>query len=425
MRTHEHPVEGGRLRLDASKVLRERAVRVIPGQTNTISKRVSAFGSPDAFPAYAARAEGATLYDVDGNAYIDYVAALAPIILGYNDARVNDKVRAQLARGVLFSLPSGQEVELSELLTQVVPGAESVRLMKSGAEATSAAVRTARLYTSRDRVLCCGYHGWHDWWVATQSSHGVPRAVAELTHAFAFGDLTAARALVAQHGRGVACIIVTPALYGQHPPEGFLSGLRALADEIGAVLIFDEIITGFRWALGGAQQRYAVSPDLAVFGKAMANGLPVAALTGRRALMEALGNNWVSSTFASEALSLAAAMETITILRDTDALEVVQRRADRIHAAMAGIAQAAAVRIRRFDALPALRFEFDVPGVSRGALNDAFITECARRGVLIRRDGECFSLCLMAALSERQVERTLEVFGDALNAARVQTEALT
>lgn len=422
VRHRDRSNDGSALDLAASRALLERAERVIPGQTNTISKRVTAFATPDVFPAYVARADGATVHDVDGNAYLDYIAALAPVVLGYNIPRVNARIRDQLSRGVLFSLPTAAEVELSELLVDIVPCAESVRLMKSGAEAASAAVRVSRAYTGRDIVLCCGYHGWHDWWAGTKAFRGVPAAVAELTRAFEFDDLAGARALFDRHGRDVACVIVTPALYGRNPTAGFLAGLRELTERAGAVLIFDEIITGFRWALGGAQQRYAVRPDLAVLGKAMANGMPIAALVGDRTLMASLADNWVSSTYASEALSIVAALETIAILRDTDALETLERHARRIDASLEIVARDSGVPIRRFDPLPALRFELESlvepPAETRGALNAAFITGCARRGVLIRHDGSGFSMCLMAALTDADVDRTLDVFVDALTAAR-------
>lgn len=400
--------------LEESQALWRRAIRSIPGGTSTYSKRVSVFADELSYPAHIVKARGCRVTDADGNEYIDYVAALAPIVLGYGDARVNGRIAAQLARMTLASLPPPEEVELAELLIGIIPCAEMVRFFKTGAEAASAAVRLARTVTDRDMVLCCGYHGWHDWFAAVQRPDGVPNAVAALTRAFGFNDLAGAEALAANFGEQIACIIVTPAIYGTDPVPGFLEGLRALADKLGAILVFDEIITGFRWALAGAQGRYGVTPDLAVFGKAMANGMPIAALTGRRDVMSALDRPWITSTYASEALSFAAALETIAILRDTDAIDHLYLRAGELRAGLLEIGKRTGSQIDVSSPLPAMRFGAVIGDDRQTAFNDAFIRSCARHGVLIRRDGLGFSLCLMAAVGDTDVVQTLDAFEHAL-----------
>lgn len=400
--------------LAASSALWQRAIKVIPGGTSTNSKRVDVFADAASFPAHIVEARGCRVTDADGNVYIDFVAGLAPIVLGYAEPRVQRRIAAQLDRNILASLPPPEEVELAELLVEIIPCAEMVRFMKTGAEAASAAVRAARTITRRDMVLCCGYHGWHDWFAAVQWPDGIPDAVGDLTRAFDFNDIDAAEALVANYGKRVACIVVTPALYGTHPASGFLEGLRRLADAAGALLIFDEIITGFRWSIGGAQAYYHVIPDLAVFGKAMANGMPIAALVGRREFMAPLDRAWITSTYASEALSIVAALETIAILREGDALERLRGLAIEMCDGLSALADRAGIGFMISEPLPALRFQPLVGDDRQAAFNDAFIRACARKGVLIRRDGPAFSLCLMAAMTSGDIAESLGVFDEAL-----------
>lgn len=412
-----------RVELAASKALWERAIRVIPGGTSTNSKRVDAFADAGSFPAHIVEARGCRVTDADGNVYIDFVAALAPIVLGYAEPRIQRRIAAQLERTILSSLPPPEEVELAELLVDIIPCAEMVRFLKTGAEAASAAVRVARTLTGRDMVLCCGYHGWHDWFAAVRWPEGIPDAIGALTRAFDFDDIDAAEELVAVHGERVACIIVTPALYGAHPAPGFLEGLRALADRSGAILIFDEIITGFRWSLAGAQGRYGVIPDLAVFGKAMANGMPIAALVGRREFMVPLDRGWITSTYASEALSIVAALETISILREGDAIERLHGLAGELCGGLSAIADRSGMPIVISEPLPALRFQPVAGDDRQGRFNDAFIRACASKGVLIRRDGAGFSLCLMAAMTSGDIAASLTVLEEALAEALDLTSA--
>ena len=382
----------------------------IPGGTNTISKRVDRFAGDGRFPAFAEKGEGAYLEDVDGNRYIDYIAALAPIIIGYNDSRINQKVVEQLSKGVLFSLPTTAEIELSELLIEVIPCAEMVKLLKTGAEANSAAIRAARLHTGKELILSCGYQGWHDWWVVNQSQEGIPEQEKDLTLTFDFNDLKSAQELVKKNKDKIACIILTAALYGHHPDKGFLIGLRKLADENGILLIFDEVITGFRWALGGAQSYYQVTPDLATFGKAMANGMPIAALTGKREIMQPLKDNWITSTYASEALSIVAAIETIKILKNTNAIERLYQHAKTLRQGIEEIAIKNKIRIDVNDLVPVVVFNFSHINAKKETFQDDFLAACANEGILLRKEDETgFSMCLMVALTEKDLEKTLRI----------------
>lgn len=392
----------------------ERALQLIPGGTNTISKRVTTFLDAEHFPAYAVRGRGAHVYDRDGRRYLDYIAALGAVLLGYAQERIDDRVARQLRDGFLFSLPHPCEVELAEALTVAIPCAEQVRLFKTGAEATSAAIRAARMATGRELILSGAYHGWHDWWAVTKTPAGIPAVQRDLIVEFPFNDPAAFAELIGHHGSRAAAIILTPAAYGVAPQPGYLETIRATATLLGIPLIFDEIITGFRWALGGAQEKFGVTPDLACVGKAMANGMPISAVVGRRRLMDPMQSSWISSTHASEALSIVAALETLAILREGGVYERLYAHAARLTDGLAAIGRTHGVPLTLGAVAPAIRCDFDVAPAERAGLVRRFVAACAERGVLVRRDGAGISLCLLAALTDADLDESLEVFRDAL-----------
>lgn len=285
-----------------------RASGLIPAGTQTLAKGPEQFVRGVA-PKYLRRGRGCRVWDVDGNEYIDLSMAVGTISLGYRHPAVDDAIREQLAEGINFSLMHPLEVEVAELIRRVVPGADCVRFSKTGADVTSAAVRLARAFTGRDKVLACGYHGWHDWYIAvTDRDRGVPAAIADLVNTFEYGDLASLdRALDEE----TACVIMEPVTV-QDPPGGYLREVKRRCEAKGALLIFDEMWTGFRLAIGGAQQHFDVTADLATFSKAIANGMPLSALTGRREVMALLEREaFFFTTFGGEALSLAAAKATI------------------------------------------------------------------------------------------------------------------
>ena len=239
--------------------------------------------------------------------------ALGPVILGYGYPAVDDAIRAQLKDGITFTLPHPLEVEVAERIAAVVPNAERVRFAKSGSDVTSAAIRLARAVTGRDHVLVAGYHGWHDWYIGSTSRHRVPRAVRDLVEVVRWGDLKGMRAAFMSHQREVAAVILEPVGVTE-PAANYLQGVIEIAHEHGALAIFDEVITGFRLAPGGAQERYAAIADLATFGKALGNGMPISALAGRAATMDAFEEVFFSGTHGGETLSLAAARATLDVL---------------------------------------------------------------------------------------------------------------
>ncbi|MBM3518541.1 MAG: aminotransferase class III-fold pyridoxal phosphate-dependent enzyme [Alphaproteobacteria bacterium] len=368
-----------------SQELLRRAEVVIPLGTQTFSKAAQQYPRGLA-PHFLDRGQGGRVWDVDGNGYVDLVAALLPVVLGYRDADVDEAVRRQLDKGISFSLATELEIELAERLVEVIPCAEMVRFGKNGSDATAAAVRIARAATGRDHVGVCGYHGWQDWYIgATTRNKGVPAAVCALTHRLRYNDLSAVDALFAEHPGAVAAVILEPA-GAEAPAPGYLQGLVARVRAEGAVLIFDEIITGFRYALGGAQAYFGVTPDLACFGKAMGNGLPIAAVVGRAALMRQLEDVFFSGTFGGEALSLAAAIAVIDKMRREPVIEALWHTG----AILAATAQAAIVRHGLLEVValkglpPWMIIAFkDHPKARGPAIRTLFVREMLARGVLI------------------------------------------
>lgn len=301
--------------ITCSEQLLQRAEGLIPAYTQTLAKGPGQYVQGVA-PIYAQRAKGAHLWDVDGNRYLDYTMAVGPLILGYGHDAVDAAIERQLQDGITFSLMHPLEVEVAELIRTVVPHAESVRYSKTGCDVTSAAIRLARAFTGRNTIVCCGYHGWHDWYIGTTDRDaGIPRSSKDLTYTFSYNDVGSVLAAIDDD---TAAIILEPMVF-EEPRDGFLQSLRTICDERGILLIFDEMWTGFRIALGGAQERFGVRADLACFSKAVANGMPLSILTGRSDIMKLCEHDvFFFTTFGGEALSLAAAKATIQYLADND-----------------------------------------------------------------------------------------------------------
>jgi glutamate-1-semialdehyde aminotransferase len=317
-----------------SNVLWDRSAGLIPAGTQTLAKGPTQFSDGIA-PKYLRRGRGARVWDVDGNEYLDFCMGIGPIILGYGHPAVDEAIRRQLDDGITFSLMHPLEVELAELMREVIPHAESVRFSKTGCDVTSAAVRLARAWTGRDRVLCCGYHGWHDWYIAvTDRNAGIPDFAGQLTHTFNYNDLGSVLDAIDE---GTACVILEPFVFERENGE-FLKGLRDICDHYGTLLIFDEMWTGFRCATGGAQEFFGVRADLALFSKAMANGMPISAIAGRRDVMALLEKDvFFFTTFGGEALSLAASKACIEFIRDCDVTGHIARLGQRLLDGLNGI----------------------------------------------------------------------------------------
>lgn len=298
--------------ITASDRYYERALRLIPGATQTLAKGPTQYVRGVA-PKFLRRAHGSHVWDVDGNEFLDYQMAIGPVVLGYCFPAVDQAIRNQLADGITFSMMHPLEVEVATLVHEMVPGAEMVRFSKTGCDVTSAAIRLARAYTGRSGVLCCGYHGWHDWYIGvTDRNAGIPEEVRSLTSTFEYNDIASVVEAIDEH---TACVILEPVTF-QPPRDGFLERLREICTQRGVVLIFDEMWTGFRLATGGAQECFGVWADLMCFSKAIANGMPLSVLCGRADIMRLCDQEvFFYTTFGGEALSLAAAYATMQEIR--------------------------------------------------------------------------------------------------------------
>ena len=296
-----------------SNKLYERASKIMFPVTQTMAKGPSQYVNGVA-PKYIKRGKDGHVWDVDGNEYIDFNMGIGPISLGYNYKVVDDAIIAQLKDGITFSLMHPLEVELSELIHKIIPNAEGIRIAKTGAEVCSAAVRASRAFTGRSKVVCCGYHGWHDWYIGTTSrAEGIPQEIKELTSTFVYNDI---ESLKSKLDADVACVILEPFIF-EAPKNDFLQEVHKLCKANGTLLIFDEMWTGFRVAIGGAQSYFGITPDLAVYSKAFANGMPIALLTGRKDVLQHFEKDvFFYSTFGGEALSMAAAVATINEMID-------------------------------------------------------------------------------------------------------------
>lgn len=294
-----------------------RAESVIPLASQTFSKSRTQYPVGSA-PLFADRAIGSRTWDIDGNEYVDLVSSLGAVVLGYGDPEITDAVTRQLSKGVSLSLSGELECIVAEKMVELIPCADSVRFGKNGTDATSAAIRLARAFTHRDHVIALGYHGWQDWYIgSTTRDLGVPEAVKGLTHRVAYDDLPALEQMLTELSGEIAAVILEP-MTGAWPSEGYLESVRRLTTEHGIVLIFDEMLTGFRFAPGGAQQYFGVTPDLAAFGKGLANGFPLSAIVGRADIMALMEDIFFSGTFGGELLSLAAANVVLDRMATSD-----------------------------------------------------------------------------------------------------------
>ena len=351
------------------------AKRRIPGGTQLLSKRPELF-LPAAWPPYYRQAKGVEVWDVDGKQYIDMsMMGVGACILGYADPDVDEAARAAIAAGVQCTLNAPEEVELADLLCELHPWADMVRYARSGGEAMAMAVRIARAHTGKDKIAFCGYHGWTDWYLAANLGNGdalddslipglppagVPKGLAGTAFPFFYNRLDQLEAIVAAHGQELAAIVMEPRR-SYEPEPGFLEAVREIANKTKAVLIFDEITTGFRMTAGGIHLLYQVKPDIAVLAKAMSNGYPMAAVIGRAQVMEAAQNTFISSTNWTERLGPAAALATIHKYRRVNAAEHICAIGRQVMDGWQAAAQKSGLRLH-VEGLPSLNhfcFEYD------------------------------------------------------------------
>lgn len=370
----------------------------VAGGSSTGSKRPAAlFGTDLGPPRRMVRSAGCRIWDEQGREYLDFLMALGAVGLGYGHPAVVEAARQAVERGTVGSLPPVEEERLAELLRDLMPWMEQVRFLKSGAEAVAASIRLARVTTGRNRILACGYHGWLDW---CSDTVGVPEVVRGLTEWIPFNDADAARAAVRRGADDLACVVVEPVV-DEAPDPAWLMTLREETAQAGAVLVFDEIKTGLRVALGGAVERWGVCPDLVVLGKAIANGFPLAVVGGRAAVMSGVARTWISSTLATEAVALAAAHATVTAAREAQLPTHLARVGGRLREGLARLAERfpAQAGVAGVPEMCFLRFRDDAVGarVARG---------CVEQGILFKRNAYNF---VSLAHTEAEVDRCLGV----------------
>jgi glutamate-1-semialdehyde aminotransferase len=374
--------------------LYERAAKLIPGATQLVSRRASSLAH-GVSPVYAERARGARFWDVDGFEYIDWASGIGSILLGYADQVVDDAVREQISRGTIYSINHELEIELAEELCRSIPCAEMVRYAKCGGEACAIAVRIARGVTGCDKILFCGYHGWHDWYLAANlpedsclNGHlfpgiepiGVPRALAGTAIPFAYGDLAGLGSLLDAYRGQVAAVIMEPAR-SELPPAGYLAEVANQARAQGAVLIFDEVSAGLRWGMGGAGEYFGVKPDMAVFAKSISNGYPMAAVVGRRNVMEPAAQMFISSTYWSDTIGLRAALTTLREAQRREIAGQLWRFGAELKQRLNRAAEETGldVRCQGVDVHPQLHFNISDPLLKK-QVTTLYIQEMAKRG---------------------------------------------
>jgi glutamate-1-semialdehyde 2,1-aminomutase len=404
---------------DRSTALQARLHEIVPGGAHTFAKSSDQY--PEGMAPVLVRGHGARVWDVDGNEFVEYGMGMRAVTLGHAYGPVLDAVRSAIADGVSFTRPTELELAAAEDFLSLVPAADMVKFCKNASDATGAAVRLARAATGRDLVAVCGdqpFFSSQDWFVGTLPiDTGVPVSVRSLVRTFRYNDLASLEAVLS--AAPVACVMLEAASALAEPAPGFLEGVRALCDRYGAVFVLDETITGFRWAAGGAQSVYGVAPDLSTWGKGMGNGFSVAALAGRRELMELGGLRTdrprvflLSSTHGAETTGLAAFRAVVRAYTDGDPVAVMERQgrllADGVNAAAADAGIAGHLSVIGRPSCQVFRTA-DADGQPSQAMRTLFLQEILRHGVL----GQ--SYVISAAHTDADVERTV----DAARAAAV------
>jgi glutamate-1-semialdehyde 2,1-aminomutase len=407
------------MRFDRSKELRERMHRAIPGGAHTYAKGDDQY--PEDAPALIERGEGAHVWDVDGNEFIEYGAGLRAVTLGHAFPEVVEAAIAAMRRGVNFVRPARIELEMAEKMLSIIPGAEMVKFAKNGSDVTTAAVKLARAVTGRDLVAVCAdqpFFSTDDWFIGTTPMDaGIPRAISDLTVKYRFNDPDSLEQMFAAHAGKVACVVMEAAT-AVPPREGYLQKALDICHAHGALFVLDEMITGFRWHLGGAQAHFGIRPDLATFGKGIANGFALSALVGRRDIMERGGLRQpkervflLSTTHGAETHALAAGLATIAVYQQRDVVGQMRRTGEALREGIEAVTRQLGLE-KYFGVLghPAnlVYATRDQDGNPSQPFRTLFLQETLRRGLLMP------SLVVSFSHREDEVRRTVEGVGAAL-----------
>ncbi len=432
-------------RVQASLDLYDRAEELIPGKTQLISRRASSFAHPIS-PIYADHAKGSRFVDVDGNEYIDWVNAVTAIILGHADDVVDGSVKEQIEKGSLFTLNSPLEIELAELLIDIIPSAEMVRYTKGGGESCAVAVRIARGTTGKDKILFSGYHGWHDWYQSANylvdpvsgefpfagiEPTGVPKALAGTAIPFIYEDIENLSQLFEENKGEVAAVMMEP-MRSERPKEGYLEAVKELCHANDALLIFDEVSSGWRISLGSAQEWLGITPDMSVFAKAMSNGYPMGCVVGSREAMEPADRMFISSSYWSDNIGLAASVTTINELKRRNSTEFFKKIGVKMAAALQDAVDSVGIsaQVTGIHTAPTLSIEVPDPAMKK-PIDTLFIQEMAKRGIfaptsfkatMAHTDEDIAITAEAAADSMRVIMRALEGELDTLLEADIGRE---
>ena len=374
------------LNLPKSMQMFEDAQRLAPGGVMGIRRPYNFVVGE--YPIFIDHGYGGHIVDVDGNDYIDMLCAYGPIILGYVEPEINEAAKARMDTGFCFSLVQPLQNELEQRLIDIVPCGEQAILVKTGSDATTAAVRIARAYTERDKIARCGYHGWHDW--CGEVHGGIPQTIQDLTKEFQYGDIADLERVFAENPGEIAGVIITPVGHPLNapvvaPPPGYLEAVKELTHQKGAVLIYDEVRTCFRVAMGGAQERYGVIPDVTTIGKGMANGYAISAVVGKREYLSVYEKKaFISSTFFPNSLEMAAAMKTIEILEREKVLDKIWERGTRFLERLGGIVERSGLPVTKSGIPPMPFLTFDRVDEHYKERRTEFYTQCIRRGLFVQ-----------------------------------------
>lgn len=407
-----------RIEVSDDNEMRELAAKLIPWGTQTNAKRHrSEVG--DAMPHFLEKAHGCRVQDVNGKWYIDYRSCLGPIILGHNHPQVQKAVLAQLEKGVLFSMASPVEVALAQMLVDIVPGVDQVRYLKSGNEVNHVAIRLARAYTARDIVVTCGYHGHGDWfacgegasisWAWPREGNGVPSVMDSCIIKVPYGDKEALQNVFAAHGDRIAGMITVPYDWNEHVGHDFLKEARRLTAASGSALIFDQILTGFRLGIDGAQGYFDVIPDLTTYGKAIANGYPLAVVGGKREFMDMFNQVMITTTHAGETLSIVAGMATIEVMQREPVFDSIWKSGAMLQDGFNSLAQEKGVPAKSYGLAVAPQLRLSADPDEDAAMKVAFDRVLFEEGIF-----PSSPYLMNYAHTTEIVEETLEIMGRAL-----------
>jgi len=407
------------------------AETLIPGGSQLLSRRPIRFAY-GVSPIFAERAKGAYFWDIDGNKYLDMTMAVNTLILGYCDPDVDKAVMKQLKKSTIFSILHPVEVELAQEILKIIPCAEMVRFGKSGGEADAVAIRIARGFTGRDKVVFCGYHGWHDWYIAANlesedalnkhllpdvPTKGIPKCLKGTVIPFEYNNLSSLEKVLEKNKKEVACVIMEASKVSL-PKKGFLEGVKGLAHKHGALLIFDEVNTGFRLALGGAQEFYNVTPDMALFGKDIANGYPLTAVVGQRDVMQASKDMFISSTFWDDNSTMAAGLACIRKIRKEKVIEHIWKIGEYYAKGWKEIVQKLGIKaeLKGLPCMTSIVFNYEDKSFVN-QLNTLYCQELARRGIFA---GGHFPVSF--AHKEEEIDKILEAAEGALSVVKKAIE---